>query len=28
MTQVLLFSDDAAMKLYQDFENSIGRNLR
>jgi CubicO group peptidase (beta-lactamase class C family) len=28
MIQVLPFYDDAAMKLYQDFESSIGRNLR
>jgi CubicO group peptidase (beta-lactamase class C family) len=28
MIQLLPFYDDAAMKLYQDFEAAIGRNLR
>jgi hypothetical protein len=28
MIQVLPFYDDAVMKLYQDFEETIGRNLR
>jgi len=28
MIQVLLFYDDAAMNLYQNFEAAIGKNLR